>query len=210
MHHTAVEWSGAGGDVSTDETLRDDQAATETAGSPPEGRLAQNFEAALWGSRLLVLVAVVSSVILAFVVFVLATVDVVHLIGKLTAYADLGLARDARAELRSQFITTIVKMVDLYLIGAILIIFALGLYELFVGRLEVAERSATGARLLLIRSLDDLKDRLAKLILLLLVVEVFQQAVRLRYDQPLDVLYLAVAILAVGGALALSKPTAKT
>jgi uncharacterized membrane protein YqhA len=33
------------------------------------------------------------------------------------------------------------KAVDGYLIAAILIVFPLGLYELFVGKLDVAERS---------------------------------------------------------------------
>ena len=51
-------------------------------------------------------------------------------------------------------VTTIIKVVDEYLIGAILIVFSLGLYELFVSKLEAAERSEAAPRLLLIRSLD--------------------------------------------------------
>jgi uncharacterized membrane protein YqhA len=38
-------------------------------------------------------------------------------------------------------VTAIIKAVDEYLIAAILIVFSLGLYELFVGKLDVAERS---------------------------------------------------------------------
>jgi hypothetical protein len=47
-----------------------------------------------------------------------------------------------------------------------MLIFALGLYELFVSRIEIAEGSEFAERRLLIRSLDDLKDHLAKVVLL--------------------------------------------
>jgi uncharacterized membrane protein YqhA len=40
---------------------------------------------------------------------------------------------------RADAITTIVKAVDEYLIAAILLLFALGLYELFIDRIDVAE-----------------------------------------------------------------------
>ena len=67
----------------------------------------------------------------------------------------------------------VVEVVDGYLLAAIMLIFALGLYELFVSRIEIAEGSEFAERLLLIRSLDDLKDRLAKVVLLILVVKFF-------------------------------------
>jgi uncharacterized membrane protein YqhA len=57
-----------------------------------------------------------------------------------------------------------------------------------------------------VESLDDLKDRIAKLILLVLIVEFFQYALKLTYATPLDLLYLAVGILFIGGALYLSGP----
>jgi len=89
-----------------------------------------------------------------------------------------------------------------------MVIFALGLYELFVGPIKAAE-SPTGARLLEIRDLDELKNRLAKVIILLLVVEFFQQALRLTFATPLDLLYLAIGILLIGGAVFLSTPHAR-
>ncbi|MDP9454411.1 MAG: YqhA family protein [Actinomycetota bacterium] len=133
------------------------------------------FEGALWGSRLIVLVAVVFGLLLALGAFYLATVDVFYFLGYLRDYADMGLATDDREELRASAITAIVKAVDGYLIAAILIIFALGLYELFVSKLDPAERSETIPRLLLIRSLDELKERIASLVLLVLVIEFFQR-----------------------------------
>ena len=98
----------------------------------------------------------------------------------------------------------IVKAVDGYLFAAILLIFALGLYELFVSKIERAENSDFAARLLRIRSIDDLKDRLAKVILLILVVKFFQQALEVKYASALDLLYLGLGILFVGAALFIS------
>ncbi len=159
------------------------------------------FEGALWGSRLIVLVAVVFGLLLALGAFYLATVDVFYFLGYLRDYADLGLATDEREDLRASAITAIVKAVDGYLIAAILIIFALGLYELFVSKLDPAERSETIPRLLLIRSLDELKERIASLVLLVLVIEFFQRALQLEYRNPLDLLYFATGVLLVSGAL---------
>ncbi len=62
---------------------------------------------------------------------------------------------------------------------------------------------------MLIRSLDDLKDHLAKLVVLILVIMVFHLALQLRFTTVLDLLYLALGTLMVGGALFLSSLASK-
>lgn len=170
-------------------------------GPGAQSPVARSFEGALWSSRLVVLVAVVFGLLLALGAFYLATIDVFYFLGYLRDYADMGLQADAREDLRAGAITAIVKAVDGYLIAAILIIFALGLYELFVSRLDPAERSETIPRLLLIRNLDELKERISSLVLLVLVIEFFQRALQLEYRTPLDLLYFATGVLLVSGAL---------
>ena len=71
-------------------------------------------------------------------------------------------------------------------------------------RSDPAERSGIASRLLLIRSLDDLKDRLGKVVLLVLVIRFFQQALALDLSSPLELLYLGGGILLVGAALYLT------
>ncbi len=159
------------------------------------------FEYVLWNSRLAVLVAVVFGVLLSLGALYLATADVVYALGYLIEYTDPTLSGVNRESLRADAITAIVKAVDGYLIAAILIIFALGLYELFISKLDAAERSDTSTRLLLIRDLDELKERIASLVLLVLVIEFFQRALKLSYDTPLDLLYFATGVLLVSGAL---------
>ncbi|MBV9848406.1 MAG: YqhA family protein [Armatimonadetes bacterium] len=164
------------------------------------GRWESGFERALWGTRLMVLVAVVISVLLALGALALATVEAAHVL----ALVLRDLAAPGADSLHTRIITGLVRAVDGYLLTAILLIFAFGLYELFISRIHIAESSEVAPRLLLIRSLDDLKDRLAKVVVLILVITFFQEALQLRYDSPRDLLYLALGTLFVGGALYLS------
>lgn len=78
------------------------------------------------------------------------------------------------------------------------------LSELFVNRLDAARDSEVAPKLLQVRSLDDLKHRVAGLLLLVLVIEFFQRALRLSYDTPLDLLLLALGVLLIAGSFYLS------
>jgi uncharacterized membrane protein YqhA len=163
----------------------------------------QPFERLLWGSRLIVLLAVVASLVVAIGMFFVSTVDVIGLLGHMAHYP--GTHGAERAALRSTIVAHVVEVVDGYLLASIMLIFSLGLYELFVSRIEAAEGSEFAARVLLIRSLDDLKDRLAKVVLLILVVKFFEYALQLTFGTPLDLLYLALGVLLVSAALYLTK-----
>lgn len=60
------------------------------------------------------------------------------------------------------------------------------------------------------RDLDDLKERVARLILLILLIEFFQRVLRVPFESALDLLYLAVSILFVSGAIYLTNKRAPT
>lgn len=171
-------------------------------------RIEHGIERLLWNSRLMVLVAVVASVIVALGALFMATVDSISVLSKLVGYIDPQLTSTARDDLRTALITGMVKAIDGYLIAAILLIFGLGLYELFISKIDPAADAATAARLLHVRSLDDLKDRLAKVVLLVLIVEFFQYALQLSFTSAQDLLYLAIGILLIGGAIYLTKDKA--
>jgi len=158
------------------------------------------FERLLWGSRLLVLVAVVVGLVLAAGVAFVATVDAVYSVGAMARFAAPSLSTEARDALRDDMITSVVKVLDGYLISAILIVFSLGLYELFISKLDEAEGSEAASGVLSIRSLDDLKNRVVSLVLLVLAIEFFQRALRLSYASPLDLLYLAGGVLLISAA----------
>ena len=155
------------------------------------------FERVLWATRYIMIVAVVAIAVVAVVAFYYALVDVTYLLSLATDYASL--TPSDRPAARDEGVTTIVKVLDGFFIGALLLIVATGLYELFIGRIEGAEKSEVGPRLLRISSLEDLKERVAKLVVLILVIELFQRALRLSYGSALEILYLAAAIVLVSG-----------
>lgn len=170
------------------------------------GKLEQLFERALWQSRLVVIIAVIASVLVGFGVFFMTTVDTIVMLNHLARYADPSLMAEARTSLRLSLVAEVVAIVDGYLLAAIMLILALGLYELFVSKIDWLEGSEERAsRLLVIHTFDDLKDRLARVVLLILIVKFFQQAVRLKYDDTQDILFLAIGILLIGGALYLTQ-----
>lgn len=167
------------------------------------------FEGALWRSRYIVLFAVVASMASSFAIFFLATADVVYLLQHVSHYLDSGLSQEARSALRNDTVTHIVEVVDGYLLGAVMLIFALGMYELFVSDIDQARNSKAASKILLIESLDDLKNRLAKVILMILIVKLFEHALRLQIDTALQLLYLGASIALVGLALYLSHAAEK-
>lgn len=165
-------------------------------------RIEALFEKVLWHSRLVVLVPVVASLVVSIGMFYVSTVDVGTLVGHILHYHDS--ADAGRTALRSTIVAHVVEVVDGYLLATIMLIFALGLYELFVSRIEIAEGSEFASRLLLIRSLDDLKDRLTKVVLVILVVKFFEYALQLEFKAPIDLFWLALGIMLVSAALWLS------
>ncbi len=65
----------------------------------------------------------------------------VYALGYLASYTDPSLDSVEREVTRADAVTTIVKAVDEYLSAAILLLFALDLYELFIDRIDAAEDS---------------------------------------------------------------------
>ncbi|MEE9352650.1 MAG: YqhA family protein [Thiotrichaceae bacterium] len=160
------------------------------------------FEKLLWNSRLMVIAAVVASLASAVAIMYVATVDAWQMISHLYEYASL--TGEAKLELRTATVTHVVEVIDGYLLATVLIIFSLGLYELFISKIDDAENSDTASKILVIHSLDDLKNRLAKVILMILIVKFFEYANQLKFETALDLLYLAAGIALLGLALYLS------
>ena len=167
-------------------------------------RVERIFETLLWDSRFVVIFAVIASLLSALAMFFMATVDAYYMLSHLVEYASPALDTASRYALRSTTITHVVEIVDGYLLATVLLIFALGLYELFISKIDMAEGSETSSNVLLINSLDDLKGRLAKVILMILIVKFFEHAISLNFDSPVSLLYLAGGIALLGLALYLS------
>jgi uncharacterized membrane protein YqhA len=162
------------------------------------------FETLLWGTRYIVLFAVLASLAAALTMFYITTIDAYIMVTHLGDYSSASLSAEARSLLRAETVTHVVEIVDGYLMATVMLIFALGLYELFIGNIEVAEKSETASNVLIIRDLDDLKARLAKVIMMILIVRFFEYAIKTHFNSALELLYLAAGIALIGVALYLS------
>ena len=152
------------------------------------------LEELLASSRYSVLIAVIGSGLAGIAVLFIATVDVLTLLRDSVHYADFHLSVEARLAEHDLMTAHVVEVVDGYLLGAVLLIFSLGLYELFLGNIQKLRSSAS--KILVIETFDDLKDRLAKVIVLILIVNLFRDAISIKLVHPVD-------LVAQGGAIAL-------
>lgn len=150
------------------------------------------FESAMWKTRLFILLAVVFGLIGAAVLFVVASVDIFEVLTyTVNVYAN-GLHPN---DFHEVIVSKIIGAVDLYLIAIVMLIFAFGVYELFISKIEAAENKETGTNILAISSLDQLKDKIAKVIVMVLVVGFFQRVLHTEYNGALEMLYFAVSIM---------------
>ncbi len=154
------------------------------------------FEGAIWNSRFIVLLAVVFGLLGAIILFVVASMD----IWGVGVYTFKTLITHAHPEnFHEDIVAGIIGAVDLYLIAVVMFIFSFGLYELFISDIEAAE-GKNGSKLLAIHSLDQLKDKIAKVIVMVLVVNFFQRVLHTNFATPIEMMYFALSItaLAVG------------
>ncbi len=153
------------------------------------------FESTLWSSRFIIILAVVFGLIGAVVLFVVASVDV-FVTAKYVVTTYLTHAHPEK--FHDEVVGGIIGAVDLYLIGVVMLLFAFGLYELFISDIDAAkDQGDDDHQLLAIHSLDQLKDKISKVIVMVLVVGFFQKVGHTDYSGALDLLYLALSITAV-------------
>jgi uncharacterized membrane protein YqhA len=154
------------------------------------------FEGAIWRSRFIVILAVIFGLVGAFVLFVVASLD----IWGVAVYTFNTIVTHAHPEhFHEDIVAGIIGAVDLYLIAVVMFIFSFGIYELFISEIDEAENEKN-SKILAIHSLDQLKDKIAKVIVMVLVVNFFQRVLHTDFTTALEMLYfaLSIAALAIG------------
>ena len=155
------------------------------------------FEGAIWRSRFIIILAVIFGLLGAIVLFVIASVDIWNV--AVSSFKVMIHIIPHPEHFHEDVVAGLIGAVDLYLIAVVMFIFAFGLYELFISDIDEAEGN-NGEKILAIHSLDQLKDKIAKVIIMVLIVNFFQRVLHTNFTTPLEMLYLALSItaLAVG------------
>ena len=153
------------------------------------------FESGLWSSRFIVILSVVFGLVGAVVLFIVASFDIYDT-AKFVLNTYINHAHPEN--FHEDVVGGIIGAVDLYLIGVVMLLFAFGLYELFISEIDDAkEEDGQDNKILAIHSLDQLKDKISKVIVMVLVVGFFQKVGHTQYNGALDMLYFALSITAV-------------
>ena len=162
------------------------------------------LETLLWRFRLIAFIPVVMSLASTLLTFTIGTQE----IGK-SVQAYLASAHEPHID--QQVLAGIVSGIDFYLIGVALLIFGYGIYELLISEIDVyrdqAEISESGG-LLDIRNLDQLKEKLVKVLVVALIVSAFKSMIQIPVSDPSSLLSfcLCVLLLAFSGFLIAVKP----
>ena len=150
------------------------------------------MEAMLWRSRWMVLLAVFSSIVAALILMLVGSMDIL-----LVAKAGLSqmVGTEAGGDFQQTATSEIIHAVDAFLISTVLLIFGLGLYELFICKIHAAEDSEKSSNVLVVHSLEQLKEKVGKVIIMVLIVTFFQKALELHYQTIPELVWLSVGIL---------------
>lgn len=170
-----------------------------------KGRTSRIFENVLFFSRYLSLLAVIGSILSAIAIFIKSSILVA------TGLGEFCLSIDSDNEKQIEhLLSTFVTSVDMYLFAMVLVIFGMGIYELFINKIDPVERKADSRPAWLqISSIDELKSSLGRVILLVLIVSLFKHSLTLEYNSAMDLLHLAICIILVAGALFIAQSSKK-
>lgn len=173
-----------------------------------KSRRTQLFEKVLYSSRYLSLLAVVGSIVSSVALFLRGCMVIFESIRHF--FIDLTAGKvDPNYE---KMFEELVSSVDIFLFALVLVIFGVGVYELFISKIDPVEReNDTRPSWLRIASVDDLKSSLGKVILMVLIVAFFKHTLELSKDQwgPITLLYLSIGILLIAAALYLTHKSGK-
>ncbi len=149
------------------------------------------FEGALWNTRFFVLFAVIFSMLGGIALFIVASVDIWDVV---VMVFNTYLQHLHPEHFHEEIVGGLIGAIDLYLMAIVMFIFGFGLYELFISEIDVAKGAS---KILEIHSLDQLKDKLAKVIVMVLVVSFFKRVLHTPYEGAVEMLYFAGSILAL-------------
>ena len=150
------------------------------------------FEKFLWNFRYITILAVILSILSAFTLIVIGSWDIIEAV---IFYNPLF---DASISSNNELLFKLISAIDLFLIGIVLLIFGFGIYELFVSEIDFANAKFSESTLK-IRDLDQLKNKIIKVIIIVLIVKFFEKVLKLseNFTTPMDILYFGLSILSI-------------
>ena len=132
----------------------------------------KRFEKLLWNIRYIVILSVILSIASSFALILLGSWDIIEAIIYYNPLMNDSISNN------NQLLFKIISAIDTFLIGIVLLIFGFGIYELFVSEIDFASAKFTESTLK-INSLDQLKNKIIKVIIIVLIVKFFERILKL-------------------------------
>ena len=159
-----------------------------------KNKYVKTFEMFLFGMRFVTFFAVLGSMVASIILFITSSIQVCEGVSE---FFDGGSTE--------HLVATFVTSVDGYLFATVLIIFSMGVYELFINKIDPVNKTLDSRpSWLQINSIDDLKSSLGKVILMILIVSFFENSLKIQYKSVNDLLFLGIGILLISAALFLT------
>ena len=162
-------------------------------------KLELKLESILWRFRLVAIVPVVMSLTSTLISFAIGTRDIANSLMEF-------LFHSGGEDSSKHILAGLVSGIDFYLIGLALLIFGYGIYELLISEID-AYREQTNVEesngLLDIRNLDELKQKLVKVLIVALIVTAFKSMISMPLKDVNSLLTVSVslALIALSGFL---------
>lgn len=162
-------------------------------------KLELKLESILWRFRLVAIVPVVMSLTSTLISFAIGTRDIANSLMEF-------LFHSGGEDSSKHILAGLVSGIDFYLIGLALLIFGYGIYELLISEID-AYREQNNVEesngLLDIRNLDELKQKLVKVLIVALIVTAFKSMISMPLKDVNSLLTFSVslALIALSGFL---------
>ena len=150
-------------------------------------KLLNMFEKFMRGSKYFILIAIFTSILSSIFLF-------------LWSLEEFIISLSYVFEITSkELIVKIITTMDIFLLGIISLIFGWSLYELYIRNpnKNCPEKNKVG-KSLIVYSLDELKEKLSKVIIIMLVITFFKYAMYFEYENIYQLLALSISIFFIG------------
>ncbi|MGC6470811.1 MAG: YqhA family protein [Flavobacteriales bacterium] len=149
-------------------------------------------EKTLWNLRFIVILSVIFSILASITLFILGSWDILQSITLENPIFNSDVKN------YNAILYKIISSIDLFLIGIVLLIFGFGIYELFISEIDFAKEKFAESTLK-INNLDQLKNKIIKVIIIVLMVKFFEKVLKIssEFNTSIDILYFGLGILSI-------------
>ena len=150
------------------------------------------LEKLLWNVRYVTLLAVTLSIISSIYLMILGSWEILEAIIFYNPLIDSSITEN------NEVLFKIISSIDLFIIAIVLLIFGFGVYELFVSEIDFTHSKFKDSTLI-IRDLDQLKNKITKVIIIVLFVKFFERILKYSesFTSTTDILYFGLSILSI-------------